>query len=34
VAEDAHVLDTSSLGIEIAVAEAIAAVERRLRAGG
>ena len=31
-AEDAYRLDTSALGVEAAVAEAIAAVERRLSA--
>jgi cytidylate kinase len=34
VAEDAHVIDTSALGIEAAIAEAIAAVNRRLQEGG
>lgn len=33
MADDAHLLDTSDLGVEAAVAEAVAAVERR-RAGG
>lgn len=32
MAEDAHLLDTSDLGVEAAVAEAIGAVERRLKA--
>ena len=33
MADDAHLLDTSDLGVEAAVAEAVAAVERRRAAG-